>query len=62
MNKRAYGWAWLCDFGLCSWVEPEKEVLISRSKPSPEAIPVRVELVPTLKRHRDFVLDKQEQK
>lgn len=61
MTRRAYGWAWLCDFGLCSWVEPEKEVLTSCRKPSPEAIAVRVELVPTLKRHRDFVQRKQTQ-
>ncbi len=41
-----YGWAWLCDFGLCEWAEPTKEQLMRQSKPSPEAKPVYVALVP----------------
>ena len=58
--KRTYGWAWLCDFGLCKWAEPDKERLTERSKPSPEAIPIRVELVPTLKKYRDGDIQKHE--
>jgi len=52
MSKRAYGWAWLCDFGLCHWAEPNRDALHLRSKPSPEAIAIRVELVPTLTKYR----------
>ena len=51
--NKTYGWAWLCDFGLCQWAEPDRERLVKRSKPSPEAIPVRVELIPTRKEHRE---------
>ncbi len=51
--KKTYGWAWLCDFGLCQWAEPSRDALTSRSKPSPEAIPIRVELIPTLKKYRE---------
>ena len=47
-HTKTYCWTWLCDFGLCSWVEPTKARLIGAdNKPSPEAVPVRVELVPT---------------
>jgi len=49
---KTYGWAWLCDFGLCQWAEPNRERLLRGSKPSPEAVAVRVELVPTLKKYR----------
>jgi len=45
-----FGYAWLCDFGLCYWAEPSVEALKSRSKPSPEAKPVRVRLI----QERDF--------
>ncbi len=55
MTKRAYGWTWLCDFGLCCWVESDKKSLLEGSKPSPEAMPVRVELVPTNKRVREKI-------
>lgn len=50
--SKTYGWAWLCDFGLCQWAEPSRKRLLKGSKPSPEAIAVRVELVPTLKKYR----------
>ena len=53
MTKRAYGWVWLCDFGLCYWAESSREKLLQEGKPSPEAKPVRVELVPTNKKVRE---------
>ncbi len=54
-SQKGYGYAWLCDFGLCNWAEPYLTDLTSKTKPSPEAIAVRVELVPTLKRYRERV-------
>lgn len=42
-SERAY--AWECDFGLCQWAEPTKEVLEMSIKPSPEAKAVRVRIV-----------------
>jgi hypothetical protein len=40
------GYAWLCDFGLCHWAEPDMAVLRGAGKPSPEAkaVPVRIVL------------------
>jgi hypothetical protein len=43
--RKVLAWAWLCDFGLCRWAEPDRERLIEKGQPSPEARPVRVELV-----------------
>lgn len=39
------GYAWLCDFGMCHWAEPEKLILKSRGKPSPEAKAVAVRII-----------------
>jgi len=46
------GYAWLCDFGLCEWVEPTKDMLLGRRphKPSPEAKPVAVRII----REKDY--------
>jgi hypothetical protein len=55
-HSKTYCWTWLCDFGLCSWVEPTKERLIgTNNKPSQEAVPVRVELVPVKQSIRDLI-------
>lgn len=43
---RVFAWAWMCDFGLCQWSQPDKKRLLAERPPSDEAIPVRVELVP----------------
>ena len=43
--KTGRGYAWLCESGLCHWAEPEKGMLMSQHKPSPEAKPARVRLV-----------------
>jgi len=40
-----HGYAWRCDFGLCHWAEPSKAALTKTSKPSPEAVPVRVRIL-----------------
>lgn len=47
-HTKSFGWAWFSPtIGLCHWAEPNKAKLTREGKPSPEAIPVRVELVPT---------------
>lgn len=40
------GWAWLCRFGVCNYAAPSKEDLLKHNLPSPEAIPVRVTIIP----------------
>ena len=52
--SRAYGYAWIIRgtkpgdaWELCQWAEPSIEQLEARSKPSPEAQAVRVEIIPT---------------
>lgn len=47
MTKNETAWVWLCDFGMCKWAEPTRKQLVARSKPSPEAKPIKVEFVPT---------------
>ena len=50
--KPGHGWAWALDWNkngdwtLCHWVEPDRKRLVARSKPSPEARPVHVAIVP----------------
>jgi hypothetical protein len=49
--KRSSGWAWAVHDGptgwqLVHWAEPTKEQLLRSSKPSPEARPVRVVIIP----------------
>lgn len=39
-------WAWLCDFGICSWAYPTKEKLLEENKPSPEAKPIHIVMLP----------------
>jgi hypothetical protein len=57
--KKSYGWTWMIEWEpawvLCQWVEPSKDRLMSKHKPSPEAVAVRVELVPTQKKYRDML-------
>jgi hypothetical protein len=47
-RKKVYVWTWICDFGkgpqLCLFAEATKENLVNNGKPSPEAIPVRVQM------------------
>lgn len=41
------GWAWAFGRSICHWAEPSREDLIRKNqKPSPDAIPVAVFLVP----------------
>ncbi len=51
MNE-ARAWAWICDFGLCRWAEPTRAMLVKTKKPSPEAKPIRVRLVPVERKAR----------
>jgi len=59
-QRRGFGWTWEFQpehdgqWVLCNWAAPFKSVLLDdeHSKPSDEARPVRVELVPTSKRNR----------
>jgi hypothetical protein len=48
--RKAYGFAWAISgtkgWSLCQWAEPSKDRLERDGKPSPEAVMVRVELVP----------------
>lgn len=48
--KPVPAWAWAIDDGgkpeLCHWAEPSKELLLRQSKPSPEAKPVKVLIMP----------------
>lgn len=44
-SKTGRGWAWQLEEGLCHWVEPTKERLTRKDKPSPEAKPVFVRIV-----------------
>jgi hypothetical protein len=49
--KRSTAWAWAIHFGaekwkLVSWALPTKEALLASEKPSPEARPVRITIVP----------------
>ncbi len=47
LGKHPLAWAWKMDGGLCYWAEPSrKQLMAKKDKPSPEAIPVRVRLVP----------------
>jgi len=39
------GYTWLCDFGLCHWVNAYKSHLLNRGKPSPEARAVKVRII-----------------
>ena len=49
-------WAWLLEEGLlCRWAEPDKERLTARSKPSPGAKMVRVQIRLTPKRKKQKV-------
>lgn len=46
----SYAYAWEIQnrngsWALCWWAEPTRKQLVARSKPSPEARPVRVKLV-----------------
>ena len=41
-----YGWAWSFEGGTCHWAAPNKEELLRERKPSPEAKPIKVALVP----------------
>jgi hypothetical protein len=58
-RRTGVGWAWeLQDFDgewvICNWAAPFKEWLLKdeHSKPSDEALPIRVEIIPTSKRNR----------
>lgn len=59
-QRQGYGWTWEFkpmhgeDYHLCHWALPTKAVLLLEidSKPSDDARPIRVELVPTGKRNR----------
>ena len=42
--KPVVAYAWLCDFGLCKWAEPDGRRLTEKGKPSSEARVVRVYL------------------
>jgi hypothetical protein len=52
--KHPVAWAWRCDFGLCGWAASKRSILLEsrglalglRTRPSPEAKPTRVRLVP----------------
>ena len=45
--KFGHGYAWKLENGqCCHWVEPSKEALLRRNKPSDGAIPVRVQIIP----------------
>jgi hypothetical protein len=57
------GWAWafraLVGIGvpsgpwmLCHWAEPDRERLVRRGKPTDDAVPVRVRLVPITRKRR----------
>ena len=41
-------WAWRLEGadGVCRWAEPDRDRLVSRSRPSSEAKPERVRIVP----------------
>ena len=43
--KSEPAYAWECNFGLCKWTEPTKDILEGGPKPSPEAKAVRVRIV-----------------
>ncbi len=45
-ESTGWGWAWVISEGMCHWVEPSRGSLTRRSKPSPEAKPVHVAIVP----------------
>ncbi len=50
MNKLDHPrvWAWTVEGGLCHWAHPNRAVLMGTQKPSPEAKPVCVRLVPNV--------------
>ncbi len=41
-------WTWRLEGGLCYFADPGKDLLLMRGKPSPEAKPVCVRLVPNV--------------
>lgn len=45
-------WAWRFDSGLGAWTHAERDVLLLEGKPSPEAKPVCVRLVPNVEYQR----------
>jgi len=44
-EPRAFSYAWKLAEGLCYWAHPDKQYMLVRGKPSPEAKLVRVELI-----------------
>lgn len=45
-------WTWQMDDGLCYWAQPRRDTLLAEGKPSPEAKPVLVRLVPEVELRR----------
>ena len=51
--KTAYGWAWAMEWvegpgnwSLCHWAQPDRARLVGEAKPSPEAKPTAVAILP----------------
>jgi hypothetical protein len=49
--RKGHGWTWAIEEGrehwrFCNWVEPTKAKLLATAKPSPEARPCKVAIVP----------------
>ena len=44
--KPGIAWAWAFGNELCHWAEPDRARLLAGGKPTPEAVPVAVYIVP----------------